>query len=114
MKKFEAPYSIREVDGKKRKVFSDPRPDLGGETAESLLWAELLSIMFQINKHGASVLHGFRCQGTRLLKTEKGNHVLRPEVGGGGWKSQEDYDKAKAKYLEPIRRDVSSALKRLR
>jgi hypothetical protein len=111
--KKEIPYKIREANGEKRKVFSDPRPDIGSDL-ESLYFADFLSILFSVNKEAASILHGFRCQGTRLIKTEKGNYVLRPVIGKGGWESQEGYDKAKAKYLEPVRRDVASALKRLR
>jgi len=110
---FELPYKIREINGEKRKVFSDPRPDIGSDL-ESVCFADLLSRMFLINKEAAAILHGFRCQGTRLVKTEKGNYVLRPVIGENGWKSQEDYDKAKAKYLEPVRRDVALALKKLR
>jgi len=109
----EIPYKIRDVDGNKRKVFSDPRPDIGSDL-ESLYFADLLSKIFLINKEAAAILHGFRCQGTRLVKSEKGNYVLRPVIGERGWKSQEDYDEAKTRYLEPVRRDVALALKRLR
>lgn len=113
MNDFELPYKIREINGEKRKVFSDPRPDIGSDL-ESVYFADLLSRMFLINKEAAITLHGFRCQGTRLVKSEKGNYVLRPVIGKSGWKSQEDYDEAKARYLEPVRRDVALALKRLR
>ena len=113
MNDFELPYKIRDVDGNKRKVFSDPRPDIGSDL-ESLYFADLLSKIFLINKEAAAILHGFRCQGTRLVKSEKGNYVLRPVIGERGWKSQEDYDEAKTRYLEPVRRDVALALKRLR
>ena len=109
----EIPYKIRDVDGNKRKVFSDPRPDIGSDL-ESLYFADLLSKIFLINKEAAAILHGFRCQGTRLVKSEKGNYVLRPVIGERGWQSQEDYDEAKTRYLEPVRRDVALALKRLR
>ncbi len=109
----EIPYKIRDVDGSKRKVLSDPRPDIGSDL-ESLYFADLLSKIFLINKEAAAILHGFRCQGTRLVKSEKGNYVLRPVIGERGWKSQEDYDEAKTRYLEPVRRDVALALKRLR
>ena len=109
----EIPYKIRDVDGKKSKVFMDPRPDIGSDL-ESLYFADLLSKIFLINKEAAAILHGFRCQGTRLVKSEKGNYVLRPVIGERGWKSQEDYDEAKTRYLEPVRRDVALALKRLR
>jgi len=110
---FDLPYKIREINGEKRKVFSDPRPDIGSDL-ESLYFADLLSKIFLINKEAAAILHGFRCQGTRLVKSEKGNYVLRPVIGERGWKSQEDYDEAKTRYLEPVRRDVALALKRLR
>ena len=113
MNDFELPYKIREINGEKRKVFSDPRPDIGSDS-ESLYFADLLSKIFLINKEAAAILHGFRCQGTRLVKSEKGNYVLRPVIGERGWKSQEDYDEAKARYLDPVRRDVALALKKLR
>ena len=113
MNDFELPYKIREINGEKRKMFSDPRPDIGSDL-ESVYFADLLSRMFLINKEAAITLHGFRCQGTRLVKSEKGNYVLRPVIGERGWKSQEDYDEAKARYLEPVRRDVALALKKLR
>ena len=41
----EIPYKIRDVDGNKRKVFSDPRPDIGSDL-ESLYFADLLSGCF--------------------------------------------------------------------
>jgi len=97
--------------GEQTKVVKDPRPDLG-DGVESMCWAELLSAAHRINRQLAYVLHGFRCQGTRLVRGEKG-WVIRPEIGENGWDSQEMYDKYKGKYLESMRRDVILALKRL-
>jgi hypothetical protein len=107
------PYQKKVINGREEIVFSDPRPDLDdGSGLESYLWADLLSIMFKINKDAARTIHGFRCQGCRLVKGEK-IYVIRPQIGPDGWESQEEYDKAKKKYLEPIRGDVLLALKRL-
>ena len=106
-------YQKKVINGREEIVFSDPRPDLDdGSGLESYLWADLLSIMFKINKEAARTIHGFRCQGCRLVKGDK-IYVIRPQIGPDGWESQEEYDKAKKKYLEPIRGDVLLALKRL-
>ncbi len=100
------------IDGKETRCVTDPRPDLG-DGLESLNWADLLMTAWQINRRMAYALHGFRCCGTRLVKNEKGSWVLRPEISPRGWESKEDYDKFKEKYLEPNRRDVILALKKI-
>lgn len=100
-----------EVNGKIEKAFFDPRPDLGDEM-ESLTWADFLATAYRINKNLFYVVHGFRCQGTRLIRREDG-WVMRPEIGENAWDSEESYSEWKKKYLEPIRRDVIFALKKL-
>ena len=89
----------------------DPRPELGGGE-ESVCWAILLAHAYKLNRRLAYSLHGFRCQGTRLLKGKNG-WILRPEIGENGWESQEEYDRYKERFLEPVRRDVISALRQL-
>jgi hypothetical protein len=101
-----------EVNGKTEKAFFDPRPDLG-DGVESLAWADLLATSFRFNKNLFYVLHGFRCQGTRLIRNDNGAWVMRPEIGPNSWESQEAYDQWKKKYLEPLRREVILVLKKL-
>lgn len=104
-------FVTRNIKGEQTKVVMDPRPDLG-DGVESMCWAELLAAAHGINRQLAYALHGFRSQGTRLVKGVKG-WVIRPEIGEKGWESQEIYDKYKEKYLESMRRDVILALKRI-
>lgn len=106
-------YKQVEVSFETKNAFFDPRPDLGDEN-ESILWCELFSYAHGINKNLFYALHGFRCQGTRLVPGSSGGWVMRPEIGGDSWASQEEYDEWKKKYLEPVRRDVVCALKKLR
>lgn len=107
------PYVLKKINGEEQIVFTDPRPDVG-EDVENFLWADFLCSIYRINKEAALILHGFRCQGTRLVKGEGGGYVIRPHIGKDGWESQEDYNRAKVKYLEPIRREILLALKKLR
>lgn len=94
-------------------VFKDPRPDLAEEDPEeSYWWLWLLADALGINKDLAITLHGFRCQGTRLERTEKG-FKLQPEVSGRGWQSVEDYQMARDKYLVPHQKQLVKVLRNL-
>jgi hypothetical protein len=74
----------------------DPRPDL---TEDSHLWTALLELTDEYDEELSSILNGFRCGGTRL-KFGDSRWVLRPDVGPGGWRSLDEYNEAKEKYLK--------------
>ncbi len=94
-------------------VFCDPRQDLADEDSEeSWFWGWLLADALEINKDLAITLHGFRCQGTRLERTEKG-FKLQPEVSERAWLSQEEYQQARDKYLVPHQNQLVRLLKSL-
>lgn len=94
-------------------VFCDPRQDLADEDPEeSWFWAWLLADALGTNKDLAITLHGFRCQGTRLERTEKG-FKLQPEVSERGWQSAEEYQAARDKYLVPHQKQLVKLLKNL-
>lgn len=95
-------------------VFCDPRQDLADEDLEeSWFWGWLLADALAVNKELAITLHGFRCQGTRLERTEKG-FKLQPEVSERAWQSQEEYQQARDKYLVPHQKQLVKLLKNLR
>jgi len=80
----------------------DPREDL---RQDSKLWVELLKKARSRNYDLYCELHGFRCMGTRIKRTQRGKYVLRPDIGPDAWKSQEDYEKTKQRlypHLETI------------
>ena len=94
-------------------VFCDPRQDLADEDPEeSWYWGWLLANALGINKDLAITLHGFRCQGTRLERTEKG-FKLQPEVSERAWLSQEEYQQARDKYLVPHQKQLVKLLRSL-
>jgi len=94
-------------------VFKDPRPDLAEEDPEeSYWWLWLLADALGINKDLAITLHGFRCMGTRLVRTEKG-FAMKPEVSERGWQSAEEYQAARDKYLVPHQKQLVKLLKNL-
>ena len=94
-------------------VFCDPRQELADEDPEeSWYWGWLLADALGANKDLAITLHGFRCQGTRLERTEKG-FKLQPEVSERAWLSQEEYQQARDKYLVPHQKQLVKLLKNL-
>ena len=94
-------------------VFCDPRQDLADEDPEeSWFWAWLLADALGINNDLAITLHGFRCMGTRLVRTEKG-FAMKPEVSERGWQSAEEYQAARDKYLVPHQKQLVKLLKNL-
>lgn len=94
-------------------VFCDPRQDLADEDPEeSWFWGWLLADALAVNKELAITLHGFRCMGTRLVRTEKG-FAMKPEVSERAWLSQEEYQQARDKYLVPHQKQLVKLLKNL-
>lgn len=94
-------------------VFCDPRRDLAEEDPdESWYWGWLLIEALDINEELAITLHGFRCMGTRLVRTEKG-FKMQPEVSKRAWKSEEEYRQARDKYLMPYQKQLVKLLKNL-
>ena len=107
----------------------DPRPDL---TEDSALWSRLLTLAKAEDeclnnkttgkqKQTGSffgVLHGFRCAGTRLRRSETGSgmYVLRPDIdptGERAWMSQEEYEQFRDRYLAPWKDVLVRVLQRL-
>lgn len=93
---------------KEYRIF-DPRPDIEGD---SKLWEELLNLKIAIECNISWILHGFRCQGTVLVK-HNDSYVLRPLIGAAGWRSVEEYKKYRDLYLTPHRDKIALALKEL-
>lgn len=90
----------------------DPRPDL---VTDSKLWTKLLQLAKKESPNLAGVLHGFRCEGTRIKKGQKG-YALRPDIDPAGnlaWISKREYDKEKQKWLNPYRQKIVQLLKKL-
>lgn len=94
---------------KKKYPIFDPRPDI---EQDSELWNQLLNLEVAIKHNVSWILHGFRCQGTLLVK-QNGQYVLRPLIGENGWRSVEEYKKYRDIYLVPQRDKIATALKEL-
>jgi|GEM_PF-2889831 len=94
-------------------VFIDPRGDLAGEDPqESYWWSWLLAEAWKVNRQLAITLHGFRCMATRLIRTDIG-FSMKPEVSNRGWRSQEEYQQDRDRYLVPHREQLTKLLKQL-
>jgi len=94
-------------------VFCDPREDLAAENPEeSYWWSWLLAEAWPVSRELAVTLHGFRCMGTRLVRTEKG-FAMKPEVSERGWQSAEEYQAARDKYLVPYQKQLVKLLRNL-
>lgn len=90
--------------------FLDPRPDL---EEDSELWARLLHLAEKKKSELAGILHGFRCQGTRL-KRGRTSYVLRPDIDPvRAWPRQEEYEKERDKWLKPYTKEIAALLKSL-
>jgi hypothetical protein len=92
--------------------FNDPRPDLDKLYHDGALWAQLLALSHKSNPLLSGLLHGFRCQGTRLEKTPKG-YVMRPVFGKDYWPSQQAYERDRDHYLMPHKAKVIELLDQL-
>ncbi len=93
-----------------QRIITDPRPDLKDDTK---CWEKLFNLpAIRRDYETIWVLHGFRCQGTLLIR-HKDTYVLRPKLGEDGWKSKEEYIEQRNKYLVPRRNGVARALKLL-
>jgi len=99
---WEAPEPVEVPQpAQEEKAMADPRPDL---EEDSELWTRflLLAELFHSSQL-AGILHGFRCAGTRIKRGRKG-YVLRPDIDPSGktaWKSREDYERDRDKWLKP-------------
>jgi len=94
-------------------VFRDPREDLAAENPEeSYWWGWLLAEAWPVSRELAITLHGFRCQGTRLMRNDTG-FAMKPEVSDRGWQSQEEYTQVRGEYLVPHREKLTRLLKNL-
>lgn len=92
--------------------FNDPRPDLDKLYHDGALWAQLLAISHRANPMLSGVLHGFRCQGTKLEKGPKG-YVIRPVIGKDAWPNQRAYEQDRDRYLKPHTAKVIELLDQL-
>lgn len=104
----------------------DPRPDL---TEDSALWSRLLTLAKaedeRLNNKTVKqkqtgsffgVLHGFRCAGTRLRRSETGSgmYVLRPDIdptGERAWINEAEYKQFSMRYLAPWEESLIKILK---
>lgn len=105
----------------------DPRPDL---TEDSELWSRLLTLAkveterlnnkttVKQEQTGSffGVLHGFRCAGTRLRRSETGSgmYVLRPDIdptGERAWMNEAEYKQFCMRYLAPWEESLIKILK---
>ena len=94
-------------------IFLDPRPDLAAEDAlEHVNWLILLAEAYEINPDLAITLHGFRCEGLRIVKGQNG-YILRPEISHRGFESEEKYQQTKEKYLAPYTKEIKFLIKKL-
>lgn len=94
-------------------LIADPRPDLA---EDSILWTAFLKHAAQLNLEIYGVLHGFRCMGSRLKHNSKGDLVIRPDIdptGNRAWKTQQEYDQAKERYLIPHQTEIKRLLDKL-
>ncbi|MBO8158845.1 hypothetical protein [Thermosyntropha sp.] len=99
-------------------ILKDPRPDLaegieGG--VEHLLWLQLFAAAWKKDKELAITLQGFRAQGCRLVASGKDQYKYRiePILGVLGWPNEEEYKKAREKYLVPKGKILMQLLKEL-
>lgn len=90
---------------------NDPRPDLKMDTVE---WDWFLKHACEINQDLAYILHGFRCSGLRLLKSNAG-YVMRPdfEPKSSLWQNQAEYDRDKKQYLVGYTKEIIELLNKL-
>ena len=89
-----------------KQMFRDPRPDLG---EDSILWSMLLELAYDVDPELYGRLHGMRCQGTMLKRSQRWGRVLVPMIdasGDTGWRSRAEYDAEKRKWLDPYREKV--------
>ena len=122
--------SFKQILGNKQTApVPDPRSDL---TEDSALWSRLLTLAkaeterlnnkttVKQEQTGSffGVLHGFRCAGTRLRRSETGSgmYVLRPDVdptGERAWLNREEYERCREKYLTPWKGVLIKTLQKL-
>ena len=110
----------------------DPRPDLA---EDSILWSLLLEIARETNPQLAANLHGMRCEGTRLKRSEKWGLAMEPilpgdeveaesgvsegrvkvvaESGITGWRDRDDYKAAAQEYLQPYHEELLKLFKKI-
>ena len=90
----------------------DPRPDLTTDATLSL-WTKLLNMALIEDEQLAYILHGFRCAGARLTKTNAG-YSMRPEFNKDSlWDNQAEYDRDKQQFLVKYSKTFISLLDRL-
>ncbi len=88
----------------------DPRPDL---TTDTELWTNFLMIAMLMDEQLAYILHGFRCAGARLLKSNSG-YIMRPEFNKDSlWDNRGEYDSDKKQYLIGYTDKIIDCLNRL-
>lgn len=99
-----------EPGNQETKPVTDPRPDLAEDSA---LWVRFLELAGEKDKQLAWTLHGFRCQGTRIVQGKKG-YLLRPELDPTkGWKNRQEYEKERDRWLMPHIDVIAELLKKL-
>lgn len=104
----------KQVDENMVRLVTDPRPDM---VDDHHLWSDLLYLAAQRDEILASILHGFRCMGTRLRRNKDGALVLRADIDSDGnraWQSQAAYDDARDRWLDGYRKEIVELLRQLR
>jgi hypothetical protein len=87
----------------------DPRTDL----PDTELWTTFLMIAMLVDEQLAYILHGFRCAGARLIKTNAG-YVMRPEFNKDSlWQNQKEYEEDKTIWLIKYTQDIINLLDKL-
>lgn len=109
LEELDVPWPVRPVSGPK--PLTDPRPDL---MEDSELWKKFLQLAQETNPILAGTLHGFRCQGTRIVRGKNG-YMLRPELNPSkdGWSSRQEYERERDVWLLPHLKEIADLLKRL-
>ena len=86
------------------RYLTDPRPDL---EEDSVLWQRVLEAARWQSTEVFMVLHGFRCEGTRLQMTARGLRMV-PRIHAGetprpsGFDSPEEYRETRQEWLVPL------------
>jgi hypothetical protein len=95
--------------GENGKVYYDPRGDW---IEDSALWLELFILADTLEPKLYQALLACRCCGARLVLTETGT-VIKPTISEDGWKTIEQYEEDKRRWLVPHKDLLINLLKKI-
>ena len=95
--------------GSTGKVYYDPRADFAEDSA---LWLELLIMADTLEPKLYQALLACRCYGARLIQTDSGC-VIKPTISEDGWKTIEQYEEDKRRWLVPHKDLLINLLKKI-